>query len=159
MIEKFLLQAPAGDLKHYYTSLHILFSLPLHLLLPHFKTAHLQMILFPLFQSGPVTHLSPQTSSVHQELEERLRHHHHAELQSLREAHRHSIETLKQQSEQELQTLRFELEDEGKAMLGKLALCTPVTFFGQFLETSAAKLLMLRSETISLTQCKTCFEI
>uniref|UniRef100_A0A8C9Y227 Family with sequence similarity 184 member A n=1 Tax=Sander lucioperca TaxID=283035 RepID=A0A8C9Y227_SANLU len=54
------------------------------------------------------------------ELEERLRHHHHAELQSLREAHRQSIETLKQQSEQELQTLRFELEDEGKAMLASL---------------------------------------
>ncbi|XP_075893850.1 protein FAM184A isoform X2 [Nelusetta ayraudi] len=54
------------------------------------------------------------------ELEERLRHHHHADLQSLREAHRHSIETLKQQSEQELQTLRFELEDEGKAMLASL---------------------------------------
>uniref|UniRef100_A0AAQ5X2T0 Protein FAM184A/B N-terminal domain-containing protein n=1 Tax=Amphiprion ocellaris TaxID=80972 RepID=A0AAQ5X2T0_AMPOC len=53
-------------------------------------------------------------------LEERLRHHHHAELQSLREAHRQSIETLKQQSEQELQTLRFELEDEGKAMLASL---------------------------------------
>lgn len=55
----------------------------------------------------------------HQELEERLRHHHQAELQSLREAHRQSIETLKQESEQELQTLRFELEDEGKAMLGE----------------------------------------
>uniref|UniRef100_A0A8C6UR94 Family with sequence similarity 184 member A n=1 Tax=Neogobius melanostomus TaxID=47308 RepID=A0A8C6UR94_9GOBI len=54
------------------------------------------------------------------DLEERLRHHHHGELQSLREAHRHSIETLKQQSEQELQTLRFELEDEGKAMLASL---------------------------------------
>ncbi|KAG7508035.1 hypothetical protein JOB18_001392 [Solea senegalensis] len=54
------------------------------------------------------------------DLEERLRHHHHAELQSLREAHRQSIETLKQQSEQELQTLRFELEDEGKAMLASL---------------------------------------
>uniref|UniRef100_A0A7N8X7X3 Family with sequence similarity 184 member Ab n=1 Tax=Mastacembelus armatus TaxID=205130 RepID=A0A7N8X7X3_9TELE len=54
------------------------------------------------------------------ELEERLRLHHHAELQSLREAHRQSIETLKQQSEQELQTLRFELEDEGKAMLASL---------------------------------------
>ncbi|KAM8832648.1 protein FAM184A isoform 1-T1 [Spinachia spinachia] len=54
------------------------------------------------------------------ELEERLRHHHHADLQSLREAHRQSIETLKQQSEQELQTLRFELEDEGKAMLASL---------------------------------------
>uniref|UniRef100_A0A3Q3DZ63 Family with sequence similarity 184 member A n=1 Tax=Hippocampus comes TaxID=109280 RepID=A0A3Q3DZ63_HIPCM len=54
------------------------------------------------------------------ELEERLRQHHHAELQSLREAHRHSVETLKQQSEQELQTLRFELEDEGKAMLASL---------------------------------------
>uniref|UniRef100_A0A8C6KGF5 Family with sequence similarity 184 member A n=1 Tax=Nothobranchius furzeri TaxID=105023 RepID=A0A8C6KGF5_NOTFU len=54
------------------------------------------------------------------ELEEHLRHHHHAELQSLREAHRQSIETLKQQSEQELQTLRFELEDEGKAMLASL---------------------------------------
>lgn len=54
------------------------------------------------------------------ELEERLRHHHHAELQSLREVHRHSIDTLKQQSEQELQTLRFELEDEGKAMLASL---------------------------------------
>ncbi|XP_056284275.1 protein FAM184A isoform X3 [Pseudoliparis swirei] len=54
------------------------------------------------------------------ELEVRLRHHHHAELQSLREAHRQSIETLKQQSEQELQTLRFELEDEGKAMLASL---------------------------------------
>uniref|UniRef100_A0A3Q3WQ44 Protein FAM184A/B N-terminal domain-containing protein n=1 Tax=Mola mola TaxID=94237 RepID=A0A3Q3WQ44_MOLML len=54
------------------------------------------------------------------ELEERLRHHHHAELQSLREAHRQSIETLKQHSEQELQTLRFELEDEGKAMLASL---------------------------------------
>lgn len=57
--------------------------------------------------------------SLLQELEERLRHHHHAELQALREAHRQSIETLKQQSEQELQTLRFELEDEGKAMLGE----------------------------------------
>uniref|UniRef100_A0A671V2T5 Family with sequence similarity 184 member A n=1 Tax=Sparus aurata TaxID=8175 RepID=A0A671V2T5_SPAAU len=54
------------------------------------------------------------------DLKERLRHHHHAELQSLREAHRQSIETLKQQSEQELQTLRFELEDEGKAMLASL---------------------------------------
>ncbi|KAF0023852.1 hypothetical protein F2P81_024482 [Scophthalmus maximus] len=54
------------------------------------------------------------------DLEERLRHHHHAELQSLREAHRQSLETLKQQSEQELQTLRFELEDEGKAMLASL---------------------------------------
>ncbi|XP_061900853.1 protein FAM184A isoform X1 [Entelurus aequoreus] len=54
------------------------------------------------------------------DLEERLRHHHHAELQSLREAHRQSVETLKQQSEQELQTLRFELEDEGKAMLASL---------------------------------------
>uniref|UniRef100_A0A8C6WWB5 Family with sequence similarity 184 member A n=2 Tax=Neogobius melanostomus TaxID=47308 RepID=A0A8C6WWB5_9GOBI len=54
------------------------------------------------------------------DLKERLRHHHHGELQSLREAHRHSIETLKQQSEQELQTLRFELEDEGKAMLASL---------------------------------------
>ncbi|KAM9778954.1 protein FAM184A isoform 1-T1 [Syngnathus typhle] len=54
------------------------------------------------------------------DLEERLRQHHHAELQSLREAHRHSVETLKQQSEQELQTLRFELEDEGKAMLASL---------------------------------------
>ncbi|XP_034055335.1 LOW QUALITY PROTEIN: protein FAM184A-like [Gymnodraco acuticeps] len=54
------------------------------------------------------------------DLEERLRHHHHAELQSLRDAHRQSIETLKQQSEQELQTLRFELEDEGKAMLASL---------------------------------------
>ncbi|XP_046877089.1 protein FAM184A isoform X4 [Hypomesus transpacificus] len=54
------------------------------------------------------------------ELEERLRQHHHMELQSLREAHRQSIETLKQQSEQELQTLRFELEDEGKAMLASL---------------------------------------
>uniref|UniRef100_A0AAV2KFA2 Protein FAM184A/B N-terminal domain-containing protein n=1 Tax=Knipowitschia caucasica TaxID=637954 RepID=A0AAV2KFA2_KNICA len=54
------------------------------------------------------------------ELEERIRHHHHVELQSLREAHRQSIETLKQQSEQELQTLRFELEDEGKAMLASL---------------------------------------
>ena len=52
-------------------------------------------------------------------MEERLRHQHHVDLQSLREAHRHSLETLKQQSEQELQTLRFELEDEGKAMLGK----------------------------------------
>lgn len=47
MTEKFLLQAPAGDLKHYNPSLPILFSLPLHLPLPHFKTAHLQMILFP----------------------------------------------------------------------------------------------------------------
>ncbi|KAK9531261.1 hypothetical protein VZT92_010696 [Zoarces viviparus] len=54
------------------------------------------------------------------DLEERLRHHHHAELQSLREAHRQSIDTLKQQSEQELQTLRFELEDDGKAMLASL---------------------------------------
>ncbi|KAL3052185.1 hypothetical protein OYC64_004856 [Pagothenia borchgrevinki] len=54
------------------------------------------------------------------DLEERLRHHHHAELQTLRDAHRQSIETLKQQSEQELQTLRFELEDEGKAMLASL---------------------------------------
>ncbi|XP_077949144.1 protein FAM184A isoform X3 [Gasterosteus aculeatus] len=54
------------------------------------------------------------------ELEERLRHHHHADLQSLRDSHRQSIETLKQQSEQELQTLRFELEDEGKAMLASL---------------------------------------
>ena len=53
-----------------------------------------------------------------QDVEERLRHQHHVDLQSLREAHRHSLETLKQQSEQELQTLRFELEDEGKAMLG-----------------------------------------
>lgn len=64
-------------------------------------------------------HIIPPLSTLHQELEERLRHHHHAELQSLREAHRQSIETLKQQSEQELQTLRFELEDEGKAMLGE----------------------------------------
>ncbi|KAI4895692.1 hypothetical protein NFI96_024784 [Prochilodus magdalenae] len=54
------------------------------------------------------------------ELEERLRQHHHMELQSLREVHRQNIETLKQQSEQELQTLRFELEDEGKAMLASL---------------------------------------
>ncbi|XP_034017733.1 protein FAM184A isoform X2 [Thalassophryne amazonica] len=54
------------------------------------------------------------------DLEERLRHHHQAELQSLREAHRQTIETIKQQSEQELQTLRFELEDEGKAMLASL---------------------------------------
>ncbi|KAG7266394.1 hypothetical protein CRUP_004906, partial [Coryphaenoides rupestris] len=51
------------------------------------------------------------------DVEERLRHQHHMDLQSLREAHRQSLETLKQQSEQELQTLRFELEDEGKAML------------------------------------------
>uniref|UniRef100_A0AAQ4Q100 Family with sequence similarity 184 member A n=1 Tax=Gasterosteus aculeatus aculeatus TaxID=481459 RepID=A0AAQ4Q100_GASAC len=54
------------------------------------------------------------------DLKERLRHHHHADLQSLRDSHRQSIETLKQQSEQELQTLRFELEDEGKAMLASL---------------------------------------
>lgn len=48
MIEKFLLRAPAEDLKHCITSLPILFPLPLHLLLPHLETPHLQMILFPL---------------------------------------------------------------------------------------------------------------
>lgn len=48
MIEKFLLRAPAGDLKHCNTSLPILLSLPLHLLLPHLKTPHLQMSPLPL---------------------------------------------------------------------------------------------------------------
>uniref|UniRef100_H3DP92 Family with sequence similarity 184 member A n=1 Tax=Tetraodon nigroviridis TaxID=99883 RepID=H3DP92_TETNG len=74
-----------------------------------------------LIRFSPILTFSPALSRpVRQDLEERLRHHHHAELQSLREAHRQSIETLKQQSEQELQTLRFELEDEGKAMLASL---------------------------------------
>lgn len=115
MIEKFLLRAPAEDLKYDNASLpssflsRSIFS-SRFLKLPHLQTP-------PLYQPAPFSLLSV----VRQELEERLRHHHHAELQSLREAHRHSIETLKQQSEQELQTLRFELEDEGKAMLGKLA--------------------------------------
>lgn len=75
--------------------------------------------LIVLLSRSPVPIFS-SPSHFSQELEERLRHHHHAELQSLREAHRQSIETLKQQSEQELQTLRFELEDEGKAMLGNV---------------------------------------
>uniref|UniRef100_A0A8D3BS80 Family with sequence similarity 184 member A n=1 Tax=Scophthalmus maximus TaxID=52904 RepID=A0A8D3BS80_SCOMX len=64
--------------------------------------------------------MQDQERTRQRDLKERLRHHHHAELQSLREAHRQSLETLKQQSEQELQTLRFELEDEGKAMLASL---------------------------------------
>lgn len=83
----------------------------------------------PLFPYLPPSLILP-LSYLHQELEERLRHHHHAELQSLREAHRQSIETLKQQSEQELQTLRFELEDEGKAMLGKVLECVWVCVCG-----------------------------
>lgn len=85
--------------------------------------SHLHISLILTLLPRPISQTESLSRSVRQDLEERLRHHHHAELQSLREAHRQSIETLKQQSEQELQTLRFELEDEGKAMLGEHPVC------------------------------------
>lgn len=120
-----LLTFPSHSIISSYTVHFLAFflSLCLRLVLPllHFPLSNcFPDLLFLFLFHPPLFPFFYPPVRLHQELEERLRHHHHAELQSLREAHRQSIETLKQQSEQELQTLRFELEDEGKAMLGKV---------------------------------------